>query len=159
MRAFRATVTSLFLVGATAQTTYTGCYMEGSVSHCFNSNGVELAMTTLTAITSPSTPASVSATTTSRAQTTAITDCHLHATNIFCVDGEGEEVQVQVTGTPTQEPPAEYTDCHSHGSARYCVDPNGNDLAILTAEAHSDDGHDTSTSEGGMDCHFHAGVE
>lgn len=159
MRTFSAAVTSLFLARATAQTTFTGCHMHGSVSYCFDSNGVESAMTTLPAAASSSIPASVSATTTSAAQTTAVTSCHLHATNIFCVAGNGEEVQVQVTGTPTEEPPAEYTDCHTHGSSQYCIDPNGNDVAILAAEAHSDDGHDNSVSSGEMDCHFHAGVE
>lgn len=159
MRTFAAVVTGVMLAGVTAQTTFTGCHMHGSVSYCFDSNGVESAMTTLATTASQSTPASVSATTTSAAQTTAVTDCHLHATNIFCVAGNGEEVQVHVTGTPTEEPPAEYTDCHVHGSSQYCVDPNGNDVAILAAEPHSVDGHDSSASSGEMDCHFHAGVE
>lgn len=48
------------------------------------------------------------------AQTTAVTSCHSHETDIYCINGEGAEVHVEAT--PTGEPPAEYTGCHSHGS-------------------------------------------
>lgn len=134
--------------------------MHGSVSYCFGPDGEESPMTTLTApISTSATPASVAAATTSEAQTTAVTDCHLHATEVFCVAGNGEEVQVEITGTPTGELPAQYTDCHSHGSEQYCVDPDGNDVAILAAGEHSEDSHDDSASDAEMNCHFHAGVE
>lgn len=147
---------------AAAQTTYTGCHMHGSVSYCFDSNGIESAMATLSGTGSASsTPASVSASTTAEAQTTAITSCHLHATNVFCIDGHGDEVSVSFSGTPTTPIPAQYTDCHAHGSEKYCLDPEGNDVAVLsTTEASHDHAEESNEeTEGEMDCHFHAGVE
>ncbi|KAJ9660911.1 high-affinity Zn(2+) transporter zrt1 [Neophaeococcomyces mojaviensis] len=122
-------------------------------------------MTTLAApVSTSATPASVSASRTSEAQTTAITGCHLHATDVFCIDGHGDEVVVSLTGTPTSPLPAQYTDCHAHGSESYCVDPEGNDVLVLnTTEAGHDDaedqGHTDEASEGEVNCHFHAGVE
>lgn len=149
------------VAGGLAQTTYTGCHMHGSVSYCFNSNGVELAMTTLASVPATvTTPASVTASTTAAAQTTAVTSCHLHGTNIFCIDGAGDEVSVSVAGTRTGTAvPAAYTGCHAHGAEQFCVDPQGNDVAIIEV---SEAGHDHSSgseASGEMDCHFHAGVE
>ena len=117
-------------------------------------------MTTLTtAVASATTPASAAAYTTAEAQTTAVTACHLHATDVFCMDGHGDEVSVSLTGTPTGELPAQYTDCHSHGSETFCVDPNGNDVAVVETSGSAHDHSDGESSEGGLDCHFHAGVE
>lgn len=160
----RYLMSGTILAVAAAQTTYTGCHMDGSVSFCFDSSGVELAMTTLSSVSSGPAPASVSATTTAEAQTTAITGCHLHATNIFCIDGQGEEVSVSLAATPTGEFPAQYTDCHSHGDDQFCVDADGNDVAVIGLNEadgeHDDTAEATSSSEEGkMDCHFHAGVE
>lgn len=160
-----AIVASVLLAGVTAQTTYTGCHMHGSVSYCFGPDGEESAMTTLaTPVSTSATPASVPASTTSEAQTTAITDCHLHATDVFCMNGRGDEVLVSMTGTPTSPLPAQYTDCHAHSAESYCVDPEGNDVLVLTTTeaGHGDaeeEGHTDQASEGELDCHFHAGVE
>lgn len=140
--------------------------MHGSVSYCYDSDGDETAMTTLaTAVSTSSTPASVAASTTAEAQTTAVTGCHLHATDVFCIDGHGEEVSVSLTGTPTTPLPAQYTDCHSHGSESYCVDEEGNDVLVLGSteaghdQTEEEEGHNDEASEGEMNCHFHAGVE
>ena len=151
-------ILSAFLSVAAAQTTFTGCHMLGSVSFCYDSNGVETPMTTLAEVVSTSsTPVSVTASTTAEAQTTAITSCHLHATDLFCIDGEGAEVSVSLTGTATSPPPAEFTDCHAHGTEQFCVAPDGSDVAVLST---SEVGHNNSEEgEAGMDCHFHAGVE
>ena len=156
-------IAGLLVVRGSAQTTFTGCHMEGSVSYCFNSLGVEQAMTTLFSVASTvTTPASVSAATTAAAQTTAVTSCHMHGTDVFCIDGAGDEVQVSVAATATGTPPAAYTACHSHGTEQYCVDPQGNDVAIIESSesGHDHAGEDTDeASEGEMSCHFHAGVE
>lgn len=56
------------------------------------------------------------ASTTSSAQSSAITGCHNHGDEVFCINGSGEEVQVSMTATPTGELPAQYTGCHAHGS-------------------------------------------
>lgn len=57
-------------------------------------------------------------TTTSSAQTSVVTGCHNHGSDVYCIDGSGEEVQVSLSSTPTGELPAQYTGCHSHGSDR-----------------------------------------
>ncbi|KAK5075824.1 high-affinity Zn(2+) transporter zrt1 [Exophiala xenobiotica] len=46
----------------------------------------------------------------------------------------------------------------------FCVDPEGNDVLVLTTteSGHDDaeeEGHTDEASKGGLDCHFHAGVE
>lgn len=162
MLARQSIVAATLLAGAAAQTTYTGCHMHGSISYCYDSEGVELAVSTVTTpISTAVTVASVAATPTAEPQTTAITSCHMHATDLYCMDGYGDEVLVSMTGTTTSPPPAQFTDCRAHGEERYCVDPEGNDVAVLSA---SDEGHDHShgeeqPEEGELDCHFHAGVE
>lgn len=155
-------VASALLAGTAAQTTYTGCHMHGSVSYCYDSEGIELAMSTLTMpISTIATVASVAAITTPEPQTTAITSCHMHNTDLHCIDGFGGEVLVLITGTATPLPPAQFTDCHAHGENRYCVDSEGNDVAVLSE---SEEGHNPShdgeqVEEDGLDCHFHAGIE
>ncbi|KKK16906.1 putative ZIP Zinc transporter [Aspergillus rambellii] len=99
----------------------------------------------------------------------AVTDCHTHGENVYCIDQDGDEVQVILTATPTGALPAQYTGCHSYGEERYCVDPDGNDVQILEVgeSTHADDddhGSESSASEEEengqeLDCHFHAGVE
>lgn len=155
------TAAAIFIVGAIAQTTYTGCHMHGSISYCFNSNGVELAMTTLTsAVSTVTAPASVAASTTAAARATAVTSCHLHDSDIFCIDGAGDEVSVSIPGSATSPVPAAYTACHSHGSEQFCVDPQGNDVAVFeTSESGHNHTDGEEASEGELSCHFHAGVE
>ena len=116
-----------FVVAAAAQTTYTGCHNHTAtgavVEYCYGPDGIESprgtyatlpptngAATTTPAITTPPT----SATASSAAQTTAVTACHAHGTEIFCINGAGSEVEV--LATPTGPVPAAYTGCHSHGS-------------------------------------------
>lgn len=55
-------------------------------------------------------------TATTSAQTSSITGCHNHGSDIYCIDGNGHEVLVSATSTPTSGVPAQYTGCHSHGS-------------------------------------------
>ncbi|KAJ5960056.1 uncharacterized protein N7479_007206 [Penicillium vulpinum] len=108
------------------------------------------------------------ATATTSAQTSSITGCHSHGSSIYCIDGEGHEVLVSATSTPTTGVPAQYTGCHSHGSESYCVDGDGNDVLIQeeeteaeeTEHSHSEDSTtEESSSEAKQSCHFHAGVE
>ncbi|KAJ5514476.1 hypothetical protein N7463_004028 [Penicillium fimorum] len=110
------------------------------------------------------------ATATTSAQTSSITGCHSHGSSIYCIDGDGHEVLVSATSTPTTGIPAQYTGCHSHGSESYCMDGDGNDVLIQeeeteaegTEDSHSEDDthdHEESSSEAKQSCHFHAGVE
>lgn len=138
---------------------YSGCHKHGSVEYCYGADGEETPITTH----AQATATSVSATTTSSAQTASVTGCHNHGDDVYCINGEGNEVQVSLATTPTGELPAQYTGCHSHGSSQYCLDAGGNDVQIL-AEGETGDDHDHSSgsgssSHGEQNCHFHAGVE
>ncbi|KAJ4170805.1 high-affinity Zn(2+) transporter zrt1 [Fusarium falciforme] len=126
-------------------------------------------------------------TTASEPKVTAITGCHLHASDLYCFAGETEYL-VDIKVTATTDVPSKYTDCHSHGSEMYCVDSDGEDVAVQAEGAESEEDHDHEeeghehTEEEGHDheeteegheheeeetaeadenehCHFHAGVE
>lgn len=113
-------------------------------------------------------------TTASAPAVTAITGCHLHGSQVYCL-GPGEtEYLVQTTPTQTTDLPASYTDCHNHGSDMYCVAPNGDDVPVnlpgssgnsgsnTGGNAGGNTGGSTGSKEGGSGhkhCHFHAGVE
>ncbi|KAJ5185002.1 hypothetical protein N7491_007130 [Penicillium cf. griseofulvum] len=105
------------------------------------------------------------ATPTISAQTSSVTGCHSHGSSIYCIDGDGHEVLVSATSTPTTGIPAQYTGCHSHGNESYCMDEDGNDVLIQaegSEDSHSEEDahkHEESSSEGKQNCHFHAGVE
>ncbi|KAL8685840.1 MAG: hypothetical protein Q9224_005648, partial [Gallowayella concinna] len=100
--------------------------------YCFLPNGEETAVpsstkeatapASITEAPSLSTPAA-----NADAQTTAVTDCHMHETAQFCVKGNSEEVMAMVTGSIGPTPPASYTGCHSHGdelsSSDFASDP------------------------------------
>ncbi|CAG8131559.1 unnamed protein product [Penicillium salamii] len=105
------------------------------------------------------------ATATTSAQTSSVTGCHNHGSSIYCINGEGQEVLVSASSTPTTGVPAQYTGCHSHGSESYCMDADGNDVLIgegateESSDEHSDHDHEESSSGTEQNCHFHAGVE
>ncbi|KAK0384359.1 hypothetical protein NLU13_8446 [Sarocladium strictum] len=96
---------------------------------------------------------------------TAITNCHLHDTDVFCQAG-GTEFSVQATPTVASA----FTDCHSHGSKMYCVDESGGDVLVdldasgaeAPADEHGEDEHNHgngSEADGGeVHCHEHAGI-
>lgn len=157
-----------FVTYAVAQTTYTGCHMHESVSYCFGTDGSETPMTTVMPSTTPA-PTAVAASTTAgpTGQTTAVTACHEHGSEIYCIDGSGAEVSISTSSVSTASStplPAQYTDCHSHGEEKYCVDPAGNDVLVLssheTESDHSEHEHEhEGEEEAEVDCHFHAGVE
>ncbi|KAJ9636079.1 high-affinity Zn(2+) transporter zrt1 [Knufia peltigerae] len=154
---------------AIGQVTYTGCHNHSTVEYCYGPDGEETALATYTSVPTMTTfststlPASVSASasaTTSSGQTTAVTGCHTHETNTFCINGIGNEVQISGTATATGAPPAQYTDCHSHGNDQYCMGPGGEEVQVMSEGAHSESGHDEADGDKSeMDCHFHAGVE
>ncbi|RYP51487.1 hypothetical protein DL768_003171 [Monosporascus sp. mg162] len=122
------------------------------------------------AITTPPPTATATAATESL---TAVSECHLHQTDAYCMFGNSE-FQVIVPPTLTSDLPAAFTDCHSHGDTAYCVAPDGSDVEIVGYEvesddaagsgdaaggdSHAEDSHGQPTEEG-QNCHFHAGVE
>ena len=108
--------------------------------------------------------ATVAATTTTSAstgQTTAITACHFHGATQFCINGNGVEGIVTPAPTNTQSAPAEYTGCHNHESNMFCM--NGEEevqfLSEDTAGGDSSSSSSSESSEDGISCHYHAGVE
>lgn len=102
-----------------AQTSYSGCHTHGSVEYCFGADGEESPITTHAPETGTGTrPTSVAATTTGTGESTAVTGCHNHGSDVYCIDGDGHEVSVSLEVTPTGELPAQYTGCHSHGDGR-----------------------------------------
>lgn len=107
-----------FAVAVSAQlATYTGCHNHSTVEFCYGADGRESAVWTYAAMTTTaSIPVSVSASATTTGQTTAVTGCHTHDTSVYCINGNGAEVLVSLTATPTGEVPAQYTGCHFHGS-------------------------------------------
>ncbi|KAI9811822.1 MAG: hypothetical protein M1832_000675 [Thelocarpon impressellum] len=136
------------------------CHSHGTSSFCVGPDGKDVPVTSSSvaaSTTSASTPSPVAA----AAQTAAVTACQLHQKDIVCVDGEGKEVSVGVTGTPTGDPPAQFTGCHSHGDKRFCVDPQGNDVpvAAMGEAAHDEHEGEEKPGAGAKSCHFHAGVE
>ncbi|EME89571.1 uncharacterized protein MYCFIDRAFT_160766 [Pseudocercospora fijiensis CIRAD86] len=162
----RAVVLFTLIVGtANAQTTYTGCHNHSeqgaSVEYCFGPDGSESARATYAVSGTATLPVSASATVTATGtvQTTAVTDCHSHETAIFCINGAGNEVQVEAT--PTGEIPSQYTGCHSHGAEIYCLDPAGEEVTILSEESStaSEAAGSAGAEEENQHCHFHAGVE
>ncbi|GAO19734.1 hypothetical protein UVI_02062740 [Ustilaginoidea virens] len=103
-----------------------------------------------------------SSTSASAPEITAVTSCHLHESQVFCMAGVTEYL-VQTTPTQTTDIPAQYTGCHRHGPETFCIAPNGDDVEIkLPAvgghDEHHGHGSDTKTGER-KNCHFHAGVE
>lgn len=89
-------------------------------------------------------------------QTTAVTSCHMHGSNQYCIDGEGNEGSIIPSPTSTDMAPPRYTGCHSHGSDTFCLDSSGEEYQFVRESASSS----SSSSEGeGEHCHFHAGVE
>ncbi|KAF5682080.1 zinc transporter [Fusarium denticulatum] len=122
-------------------------------------------------------------TTAASPEITAITGCHLHASELYCFAGETEYL-VDVKVTATTDIPSQYTDCHSHGSDMFCVDSDGGDVSVQAEGAESEEDHATEGEDHDHDhdhggasstgtaaaagntkeaenehCHFHAGVD
>ncbi|KAI4267391.1 MAG: hypothetical protein LQ337_008369 [Flavoplaca oasis] len=101
------------------------------------------------------------------AQTTAVTDCHMHETAQVCVRGDGGEVMAMVTaGAIGDPPPAQYTRCHPHGEELFCYGPDSEETLFAPEAAAaaiqtgaSSEGQDEEPSSEGRNCHFDAGVE
>ncbi|KAI0199576.1 hypothetical protein F4808DRAFT_432158 [Astrocystis sublimbata] len=93
---------------------------------------------------------------------TAVTGCHSHGDDVFCLAGP-DEYQVIVPATATGDVAPTYTGCHSHGSETFCFGPNDVEVEVLVESEqgdHHDHGHGQEAEESsGENCHFHAGVE
>ncbi|KAG6094930.1 hypothetical protein E4U30_002922, partial [Claviceps sp. LM220 group G6] len=115
-------------------------------------------------------------TTASAPEITAITGCHLHGSEQFCI-GPGEtEYLVKTTPTQTTDLPASYTGCHHHGSDlsviignyyqlekspvkltgvrvlyRFCIAPDGDDVEVSLPNSEQKSGGHTDGNTGDKD--------
>ncbi|KAL8965875.1 MAG: hypothetical protein Q9183_003643 [Haloplaca sp. 2 TL-2023] len=140
-------------------------YLRKYMRYCVLPNGEEVevpeSITGTAASSSTATaPAAVDA------QTTAVTDCHLHGTTQFCIKGDGEELMALATGEALSDPaPSSYTGCHAHETELYCYGPDEEETpfvpeaAAATAPAEADSLTETTEEGPERNCHFHAGVE
>ncbi|KAL0939928.1 zip zinc transporter [Colletotrichum truncatum] len=140
---------------------YTGCHPHFYARYCFYDGG-EVPVSPVNA------PAATAAATTTHAEAgaatgapTAVSDCHLHGTSVFCMWGTSEyQVMTTPTNTAASAIPTAFTGCHAHGSDTYCLAPNGDDVQIVAEGAtSSDSGSGHGEEPQGENCHFHAGVE
>ncbi|KAF3937829.1 hypothetical protein ABW19_dt0206913 [Dactylella cylindrospora] len=137
---------------------YTGCHNHGTELYCFAPTGGAEVQIDLGEQDAPtSVTDSLATVTASPATVTAVSDCHLHGTSVYCMVGNTEYL-VFATATSTSDLPAAYTNCHSHDSEMYCVSPDGEDVEVQLASADSTTDEE-SESPAGQNCHFHAGVE
>ncbi|KAK3984551.1 hypothetical protein QBC44DRAFT_353586 [Cladorrhinum sp. PSN332] len=79
---------------------------------------------------------------------TAVSDCSLRNTNVYCV---AEATEYIVYATATSDIPTTYTGCHAHGSNTFCLTSSGEDVGIELATEENEPLEEN--------CHFHAGVE
>ncbi|SGZ58619.1 CIC11C00000000948 [Sungouiella intermedia] len=93
------------------------------------------------------------------AQTTAITSCHFHGVTQFCINGEGKEGYISPNPTATTSAPTSYTACHSHETDVFCMAGSSEFQFIVAGEKAAESGALGESSSGGLNCHFHAGVE
>ncbi|KAL8372333.1 hypothetical protein RB595_001906 [Gaeumannomyces hyphopodioides] len=144
---------------------YTGCHKHTSDLWCNYPGGeVQILPASAAAASAATTPAPTSATSAAAAtgRPTAVSGCHKHGSDVFCMWGTTE---FQVIGaTATTEPPATYTGCHAHGSNTFCMAPGGEEVEIrvqgasVSSDANGNSGNGDASGSN-RHCHFHAGVE
>lgn len=145
---------------ADAPSSYTGCHLHGSETFCLNGQNEAQFVVETAQATSGSASASITSATASSssvaAQTTAVTGCHNHGSNLFCIDGNGNEGQITPAPSGTAAPES-FTGCHNHGTETFCLDEAGLEVQFVNEEdVGSHDPADVDNPE--MDCHYHAGV-
>ncbi|KAI5240202.1 Zip-domain-containing protein [Aureobasidium subglaciale] len=150
---------------------YTGCHAHDTELFCLDPQGEEVEViaegtshgeesheehasrTTSPAVTSTAATGAAQA-----SQVTALTQCHMHETEQFCMGPSATEYLMKIPATATQDLPTQYTGCHAHGSQLFCMSPSGGEVL---AQAQTADGEEAAgeISADGVSCHFHAGVE
>lgn len=142
--------------GSSIPSSYTSCHNHGTETWCMNGSdevlfAAEVASASASITSTGSTQASSSSV---AAQTTAVTGCHTHGSNLFCIDGSGNEGQITPAPSGTAVPES-FTGCHTHSTETFCLDESGSEVQFLVEET-----TETSSADGDeeMDCHYHAGV-
>ncbi|KAK5656990.1 hypothetical protein OQA88_3513 [Cercophora sp. LCS_1] len=140
---------------AATASSYTNCHAHGSQTYCEAPTGeVQIILALETGVDHVVTHTSSAAV--SPASVTAVSECHMHETQVVCMAGATEYV-VHITPTGTTDIPPQFTGCHGHGTETFCESPDGEEVAISLASDNAD--HDDHAEESGLKCHFHAGVE
>lgn len=154
--------------GSNTPQSYTSCHNHGTETYCMSgADEVLFAAEAATSSNSNSAAESnaASAATSSgsitsvAAQTTAITDCHLHGLTQYCVDGSNNEGYISPLATNTADLPLSYTSCHAHETDTYCMSGSDEVQFVVDATDESELSTTSSSSSSGQNCHFHAGVE
>ncbi|KAG9697599.1 putative ZIP zinc transporter, partial [Aureobasidium melanogenum] len=148
---------------------YTGCHAHGAEMLCSGPQGEEVEVIAEDArdgashehASGTTSPAVTSAVVTDSVETpkvTALSGCHMHETQQFCMGPSATEYLMKIPATATEELPTQYTGCHAHGSQLFCMSPAGSEVL---AQAQTADGEEPAeeVSADGVSCHFHAGVE
>ncbi|KAG9571143.1 Zip-domain-containing protein, partial [Aureobasidium melanogenum] len=148
---------------------YTGCHAHGADTFCLDPQGEEVEVIAGGAhdeashehASDTTSPAVTSAAATGAAETpkvAALSDCHMHETQQFCMGPSATEYLMKIPATATGELPTQYTGCHAHGSQLFCMSPAGGEVL---AQAQTANGEEPAgeVSADGVSCHFHAGVE
>ncbi|KEQ86352.1 Zip-domain-containing protein [Aureobasidium pullulans EXF-150] len=150
---------------------YTGCHAHGADLFCFDPQGEEVEVVAEGAshdesaheghASATASPAVTSAAATGAAESvkvTALSDCHMHETQQFCMGPSATEYLMKIPATATQDLPSQYTGCHAHGVQLFCMSPAGGEVL---AQAQTAEGEEAAgeVSADGVSCHFHAGVE
>lgn len=107
--------------GAVQAQSYAGCHVRDGIEYCPGNGDGDVRVAVQAPTITPHLPRDVVARATSSSQGAAVTGCHNHGSDVYCIDGEGHEVSVSLASTSTGELPAQYTGCHSHGDERYVV--------------------------------------
>ncbi|KAJ4255672.1 high-affinity Zn(2+) transporter zrt1 [Fusarium falciforme] len=148
----QATATSAGAEASMDFESLTGCHMHGTKHYCMNPNGGEVQVLA----ENEAAPTQTAAKETGKSSAadsdkiTAVTECHMHDTSLYCMGPSSTEYYVQTTITNTEEFPAQLTDCHSHGEETQVLQ-----APIILAEDVESGAADPEEEH----CHFHAGVE
>ncbi|RSL67936.1 hypothetical protein CEP54_003019 [Fusarium duplospermum] len=135
---------------------YTACHNHGSDVYCMNPNGGEVQVLG----ENEAAPTQTAAKETGKSSTaasdkiTAVTECHMHETSLYCMGPSSTEYYVQTTITNTEEFPAQLTDCHNHGEETQsgAADPEEEHCHFHAGVEHCVGGSHGSEEEGGRSC-------
>ncbi|KAH6886234.1 ZIP zinc transporter-domain-containing protein [Thelonectria olida] len=103
-----------------APSSYTDCHNHGTDTYCMSPSGGEVQVVDADASITSNTAEATAKETGSTSSITAITDCHLSSSSVYC-SADSTEYYVQTTITATGDVPAQFTGCHSHGDETHCT--------------------------------------
>ncbi|KAL6352417.1 hypothetical protein LRP88_14184 [Fusarium phalaenopsidis] len=137
----QATATSAGAEASMDFESLTGCHMHGTKHYCMNPDGGEVQVLA----ENEAAPTQTAAKETGKSSAadsdkiTAVTECHMHETSLYCMGPSSTEYYVQTTITNTED---------------YCMSDDG-EAPIILAEDVESGAADPEEEH----CHFHAGVE